>query len=135
MKMLGIIGFVLTALVIGACGGATSDGHEGNPASSELGFEWGVISVPSRRSVKLGGGVDYCRGSPRPAIAKPQVRYRGRRVYIRLQLKRGKSDEDIGLCAGVELLVTRTIGLRRPVDDLVIYDSDRHPPRKVWPEG
>ena len=98
-------------------------------------FNWGVIFNPTLRTIKIGSGVGYCVGDPRPRIMRPDIKYRGDDVYIRLELKRPPPSRPSrnGPCRGVELLVTRTINLRRDLSDLRLYDSGVEPPELRWP--
>jgi hypothetical protein len=134
VKSVAVAGLAIAVATTGAsCGGDSSNGHRGDDATGKRGFTWGVISVPSERSVRAGGVVAYCKGAARPVIRNPEVRYRGSEVYIRLRLKRPGSDEGKSLCAGVDLSVARVIVLRQPVADLTIYNSGVSPPEQVWP--
>jgi hypothetical protein len=97
-------------------------------------FKWGVIFTPTERMIKIGGGVGYCAGDPRPRFRRPDVEYRGEDVYIRLELKARRSHASRnGLCLGSERLVMRTITLRRDLSDLRLYDSGIEPPELRWP--
>lgn len=122
-------------LALGLTWGAFSaDGPsmKGNPRNA---FEWAVVRHPSERVIRVGHGVGYCVGDPRPRIKEPEIAYRGGDVYIRLELaKRGPLPSSGGLCAGLELLVKKTIRLKRDLSGLNLYDSGVDPPERRWPE-
>jgi hypothetical protein len=150
MNVFRSVGVLLAAgaMFLGsACGETSSAGKASHlQAEDPRSFKWGVIFNPSPRVIKVGGGVGYCVGDPKPRIAKPDIKYQGDEVYIALELKKppkpprkrpqlfpkGKTPVVEG-CAGVELLVTRKLTLRRNLSDLTIYDSGVEPPEQVWP--
>lgn len=133
MRILWLAGVMTVAVAIlllaVACGtGSAVGGREDNA------FQWGAIFTPSKRTVVVGEGVDYCVGDPRPRIAKPEIQYRGDDVYIRLELKTPRFQSPKGSrCAGVGLLVKRKITLRRDLSDVELYDSGVEPPELRWP--
>jgi hypothetical protein len=122
-----------------ACGASSSPADKKNDtyqARDDKVLRWKVISVTPPRTIKAGGSVGYCVGDPRPRIKRPQIKYRGANVYIKLEVEkpRPKSTEKHTACGGVELLVRRTIILRRNLSDVQIYDSGVEPPKLRWPK-
>jgi len=122
-----------TVLPLGlACGNAAPSAEVGQRDPDS--FRWGVIFTPSERTIRIGGGVGYCEGDPRPRFKRPDVEYRRKNVYIRLELKtRRPQPQKNAACLGSELLVTTTITLRRDLSDLRLYDSGAQPPELRWP--
>jgi hypothetical protein len=90
-----------------------------------------VIFTPSERSIRIGSGVGYCEGDPRPRIEEPEIKYRGDEVYIRLELaKLGPSNRNKGRCAGSVKLMLKTVRLKRDLSDVSLYDSGVDPPER-----
>lgn len=133
LKFVGVIA-VAAILSLGMACGDSSSADRAVEGSESKAFRWEVIFTPSRRTIKIGGGVGYCEGDPRPRIASPDVEYRGEDVYIRLELHKPRSRPSRNsLCLGSELLVTRKIILLRDLSDLKLYDSSVEPPELRWP--
>jgi hypothetical protein len=135
IEALAIIAVMALAAGVGlACGESSTPAKQHAPRDgNDKVLSWGVIFNPSPRVVKVGGGIGYCVGDPRPRITKPDVAYEGGDAYIRLEVdipphRRSKGE----LCPGKELLITRTIVLRRELADLDLYDSGFEPPEQVW---
>lgn len=126
----------IIALLGFACGDSTPANTDRNARESRDGnvLRWEVISTTSPRMLKVGGAVGYCLGDPQPAIGRPQIRYRGDDIYIKLGLETPrKKRARKGNCAGVELFVYRWIEVKRDLADVKIYDSGVEPPRQRWP--
>jgi hypothetical protein len=124
------------ALVGFGCGDSAPANRENNPRESRDGnvLEWEVVSTTPPRTLRVGGAVEYCLGDPQPIIGRPQIRYRGDDIYMRLRLeisrkKRAKK----GNCAGVERFVRKAITLRRDLSDVNVYDSGIESPELRWP--
>jgi len=81
----------------------------------------------------VGREVDYCAGDPRPAIRHPQILYQGNDVYIKLKIKGSDRPSKGNLCLGSEMAITRTITLRRDLENVRVYDSGVEPPELRWP--
>lgn len=94
---------------------------------------WQVVSVKSPRTLKVGKAVGYCTGYPRPSIRHPQILYHGDDVYIKLKVKWPRRPSKGDLCLDSELLIMRTIILRRDLEDVKVYDSGVEPPELRWP--
>lgn len=119
-----------------ACGGSTPAQEAASgptPRDSKI-LPWEVISVSPPYALKVGAGVGYCVGDPRPTIKRPNIRYEDENVYVRLKITRPrKGSTKSRLCAGKELLITRQIKLRRDLFSVKIYDSGASPPELRWP--
>jgi len=136
-RFFAVMAVAALVLALGvACGESHSDNRAGRASAdaNDKPFEWEVIFASSRRTIKVGGGVDFCEGDPRPRIARPEIEYRGKDVYIQLKLKTPRTRPSTHeRCAGSVLLVTRRITLRRDLSDLKLYDSGVEPPELRWP--
>jgi hypothetical protein len=99
-------------------------------------LNWVVLFTPTAKRVKIGGEIGYCTGDPRPKILKPDMTYDDDNVSIKLEARvfphRGQGLN--GLCAGKELVLSRTIRLPRKLSELKLYDSGFEPPKQVWPQ-
>lgn len=137
MNIVRTIAVVASIALLGfACGNsAPADNNTAAESRGRNGLQWGVITTTPPRTLKVGGAVGYCVGDPRPTIGRPQIRYRGEDVYIRLELQipRKKRAKKRGRCAGVELFVRKAITLRRDLSDVKVYDSGIEPPELRWP--
>ena len=135
-RPVGMVAAIAAILLLAmACGDSSSaDKSSTVEKGADKAFRWGVIFAPSPRTVKIGGGADYCEGDPRPRIARPDIEYRGNKaVYIKLELKSPDRPKSKKLCLDSELLVTRKITLRRDLSDVKLYDSGVEPPELRWP--
>ena len=79
--------------------------------------------------------MDYCAGYPHPTIRSPEILYRGNDVYIKLKVKWPDRPSKGDLCLGSELLIMRTIVLRKDLEYVNVYDSGVEPPELRWPIG
>jgi hypothetical protein len=127
---------ITIALVGFACGDSAPASKENNARESRDGniLRWEVISTKPPRTLRVGGAVDYCLRDPQPVVGRPQIRYEGDDIYMRLELeiprkKRAKK----GNCAGVERFVRKTVTLRRDLSDVNVYDSGIKPAELRWP--
>jgi hypothetical protein len=136
-RLLVVISVAATISVLGMACGKSSSGDRRDIATSEHNdgiFSWGVISTIAPRMLKVGNGVDYCVGNPRPRIGMPDTAYRGSDVYIRLKLHIPTNRPSRkNVCLGTELLVTRTVTVQRNLADIKVYDSGVQPPELRWP--
>lgn len=116
---------VAVALLCMSCGDSGSADRDAHG--------WQVVSVKSPRTLKVGKEVDYCAGYPRPTFRPPQILYQDNDVYIELKVKWPRRPSKGDLCLDMELLIMRTIVLRRGLEDVRIYDSGVEPPELRWP--
>lgn len=123
--MTKIIAGVAVALLCVGCG-------ESAPANRTI-HGWQVVSVKSPQTLKVGKEVNYCTGYPHPTFRRPQILYQDNDVYIELKVRWPRRPSKGDLCLGMELLITRTIVLRRDLKDVRVYDSGVEPPELRWP--
>jgi len=94
---------------------------------------WLVVSVEPPRTLRAGREVGYCAGDPLPTIRHPRIVYEGNDVYVDLKIKWPHKPSKDHLCLGSELVITKTITLRRDLKDVNVYDSGVEPPELRWP--
>lgn len=121
----GAILFGLALLAFG-CGG-------GDNRSAQA-VKWGVFRQLGPRQVKLVATVEYCGDGQGPTLERPVIEYSGRRVFIELLLAPEEESDDGG-CLLSLLGATKTVTLKRDLDELVLYDSSTDPPERRWPTG
>ena len=127
---------LMVAFGIG-CGSSERPDETARPASGRFDKEvvaWGVASVSGPKTVKLGTEIGYCVGDPKPRMRLAQRIYRGKSVYITVELALPrKKPSDHSLCGGVGLFLYKTIRLTRDLADVMLYDSSTDPPTRRWP--
>lgn len=83
------------------------------------------------RQIRLFTSIEYC-GGPGATIRRPVIEYSGRRAFIELLLT-PHEEPDTGGCLLQLLGVTKTVTLKRDLDELVLFDASTDPPARRWP--
>lgn len=124
-------GLVLIAM-IGGCG--SGDGG-GTGVRTDGSSPWVVQSADLPRTLRVGTGVDYCSGAPKPRIGPPRIEYQGDDVLITLTVIQPPEEPATPgeVCAGMELFVGRNITLKRDLEDVEVFDGGVDPPLQRWP--
>lgn len=115
---------LLAVLLVFGCGG-------GDGQSAQV-VEWGVARPLGPRQIKLVTSVNHCGGEPAPVIEQPVIKYSGRKVFIELHIVPEEKVDDGGCL--LELLgVSKTVTLKRDLDELTLFDASTNPPERRWP--
>jgi hypothetical protein len=144
-----VVALLLISILVGACGsssgggsGATStakkgrleepteDAPRGKPHSKLV--QWALGATPRGRQVKIEVTVGYCGSGKKPVISNAHVEEKAKEVLIgAIVTEFGRP----GPCAGVEIGLSKTVTLPRPLGRRALYDASENPPAKRWPRG
>jgi len=131
---------VVVVLTVEACGGE-SNLSEGSPVSKIKSngadglrpVPWRISDRPSGRRVRIVSETGYCVGTRKPRIEMAHVVERRTKSIITAMLKVFPPPRRPEICAGVELIVYKTVWLSHGVGSRELYDGSVRPPRQRWP--
>ena len=126
IKYSAVAAVALFALLLSCgCGSGSSQSAEA--------VEWKVARQLTSRKVKLVASVKYCGGERYPALKPSSIRYNNNKVLIKMVLSPQPEADSEGGCLLQLLGITKTITLKRNLENLVLFDASTDPPERRWP--